>query len=639
MRPLAGDPLQPFLRRAALALAGLVFVSPAVDFANALTADSVADVCAADADPCVITEPVQLAPGTTLDFGLRAVQVTGQGALEFPEGSSTLRCGSLSADTAGPAIRFVGSPERGSARIEARRRCELGPSELTCTNRLGCLIGPCDHRCEQFPARTCSDDSGCQVGPCVPTFGGARQVCSQYTFQTCTSNSDCELGPCSSQTLCANHENVSVACATHDDCDRGACSLGDGSIHLDAPVSGEGEAGAEMWMRAAGSVEINGHVTMSSNRGENDGGSLRIDTGDGDIVIRGPFFSRGGPLGYGGTLDAFSGADAYLLAPVQVSGLDGGDLDIRADRDVFVSSDVRASAVSGWGLGGYINLEAERDLVVAPGADGKTLRLIVRGNSGGNSLGGDGGNFYLYSGRDLTVEAGVRFVANGTRPDGGGGELNLEADGNLHFDADMVAASRSVDAETIGSVYAEAGGSVVFGENSRIRMAGGGLLWIAAEEDIDFAAEVDLRVSNFWGTSGAEITSDNGDVNFEGRIRIQGHPSHDVEIEACRIRFAPGAWFESLSDGGETYLTARESMILAEGSTLLAKKGLNRLFYRTAEKPPVLDGTIETSPELTLRPLLPGCPVCGNFEIDAGETCDDGNISPGDGCSEICLVE
>lgn len=32
-------------------------------------------------------------------------------------------------------------------------------------------------------------------------------------------------------------------------------------------------------------------------------------------------------------------------------------------------------------------------------------------------------------------------------------------------------------------------------------------------------------------------------------------------------------------------------------------------------------------------------PVCGNGQIEAGEECDDGNIQPGDGCSDSCAAE
>jgi cysteine-rich repeat protein len=31
--------------------------------------------------------------------------------------------------------------------------------------------------------------------------------------------------------------------------------------------------------------------------------------------------------------------------------------------------------------------------------------------------------------------------------------------------------------------------------------------------------------------------------------------------------------------------------------------------------------------------------VCGDGHVDKGETCDDGNTTPGDGCSGVCMIE
>ncbi|MCX4241849.1 DUF4215 domain-containing protein [Paraliomyxa miuraensis] len=49
-----------------------------------------------------------------------------------------------------------------------------------------------------------------------------------------------------------------------------------------------------------------------------------------------------------------------------------------------------------------------------------------------------------------------------------------------------------------------------------------------------------------------------------------------------------------------------------------------------------------TVDELCVMGFLPGVdvpPGCGNGVVDAGEQCDDGNLLPGDGCSEFCQVE
>jgi cysteine-rich repeat protein len=37
--------------------------------------------------------------------------------------------------------------------------------------------------------------------------------------------------------------------------------------------------------------------------------------------------------------------------------------------------------------------------------------------------------------------------------------------------------------------------------------------------------------------------------------------------------------------------------------------------------------------------LLPVCGLCGNGDVDAGEVCDDGNLTDGDGCSQLCRDE
>jgi MYXO-CTERM domain-containing protein len=60
------------------------------------------------------------------------------------------------------------------------------------------------------------------------------------------------------------------------------------------------------------------------------------------------------------------------------------------------------------------------------------------------------------------------------------------------------------------------------------------------------------------------------------------------------------------------------------------------------------DGFAGTAPDLGAHELgsaLPtygprtGPPVCGDGAVDVGETCDDGNTRPGDGCNESCLIE
>ena len=71
--------------------------------------------------------------------------------------------------------------------------------------------------------------------------------------------------------------------------------------------------------------------------------------------------------------------------------------------------------------------------------------------------------------------------------------------------------------------------------------------------------------------------------------------------------------------------------------------------------PPIGSGSLSTSSVSSLVSALddfnngvtgpghcddgPGEPLCGNQQIEAGEECDDGNTSDGDGCSSVCTEE
>jgi cysteine-rich repeat protein len=47
----------------------------------------------------------------------------------------------------------------------------------------------------------------------------------------------------------------------------------------------------------------------------------------------------------------------------------------------------------------------------------------------------------------------------------------------------------------------------------------------------------------------------------------------------------------------------------------------------------------EPSAVITIDPVLPPAPVCGNRVVEVGEQCDDGNVANGDGCALNCMIE
>ncbi|MFN2428006.1 MAG: hypothetical protein ABR587_16335, partial [Candidatus Binatia bacterium] len=98
-----------------------------------------------------------------------------------------------------------------------------------------------------------------------------------------------------------------------------------------------------------------------------------------------------------------------------------------------------------------------------------------------------------------------------------------------------------------------------------------------------------------------------------------------LDVNACRITLTATADLDSDPSVSENTLTARESMKLLAGSKMrTGPGGSNFLRYRTASKPPVVQGTVTPAPILEVNPALFGCPVCGNAELDQTETCDDG---------------
>jgi cysteine-rich repeat protein len=68
--------------------------------------------------------------------------------------------------------------------------------------------------------------------------------------------------------------------------------------------------------------------------------------------------------------------------------------------------------------------------------------------------------------------------------------------------------------------------------------------------------------------------------------------------------------------------------------------GHNVLLYNgDPDREPFILGTVTPSAEITVSTDILACPACGNHNIEPPETCDDGNMLDGDGCSRTCQVE
>lgn len=133
----------------AAAVASVLCAAPARAL---IIASSATDICAPAANPCVITDTVQIVSGSILDFGLRSVQVSAGGELDLAGGFATLRCGAFSVTTGTTiGIRLRSNTGvGGSATIEARGACS-GNALLPCLT---------DVDCSAAAAGTCTLGSG-----------------------------------------------------------------------------------------------------------------------------------------------------------------------------------------------------------------------------------------------------------------------------------------------------------------------------------------------------------------------------------------------------------------------------------------------------------------------------------------------
>ena len=121
---------------------GIALVVPARAHALITNVDEATDICPANADPCNITQVVQLVPGATLDFGTREVTVSGAGRIDAPNVDFTLKCGKLRLLTGtNIALNLKGTTSTGTSagivNIRVQRRCSED-SNVTCVRDLDC---------------------------------------------------------------------------------------------------------------------------------------------------------------------------------------------------------------------------------------------------------------------------------------------------------------------------------------------------------------------------------------------------------------------------------------------------------------------------------------------------------------------
>jgi len=230
-------------------------------------------------------------------------------------------------------------------------------------------------------------------------------------------------------------------------------------------------------------------------------------------------------------------------------------------------------------------------------------------------------------------------LSAGARPDGSGGQLSLDAGGNILVEGIIATTADGADGSA-GTVDATAAGGLTVAATATLSVAGGdvGTLDLRADGPIDFGGTVDLSGSSN-AFSGMLLLVGSSEVKMRGTMTAN-RPDTALEITGCDVTFETGSDYFNNVVGGVNNVVGRERIrVLAGGALRTRASGQNTLTYRTAEKPPLIQGTVTPAPVLVIDPELPVCSVCGNGEVEEGETCDDGNKTGGDGCSADCQLE
>jgi cysteine-rich repeat protein len=363
-------------------------------------ATTVADICPATADPCVVSSAEAVTPGSTLDFGSRALDVQNKGKLVVPSGLMTILAGSV--------------------------RVESG----------GDLLG------------STSSDTGASIK--VMTSGDIRVETGGNGAGTVDVSAS--LNPGEIDLLA--HGNVVIDGQVNSNASNTQGSGGVINVTADGNVSVMGAIRA-----FAGTLGLGGSVTVMAGGTLTQSGSVRADGGDGgdveldalngDVISTDVNASAGGTFGDGGCITVIASRNAtvngnYLMpaaGSTSQGGGDGGLGDIEGTAGtVTINGTVDAHGAAPDGDGGEVDITAGLDYA-QPGS------VLVQGNGtdscGGFFCGLIGRNFNQTGGMDVSGGfcGGDAAVMAGAASLGSSGEINADAGssaGTSEIDAQQI---------------------------------------------------------------------------------------------------------------------------------------------------------------------------------------------------------
>jgi len=361
-----------------------------------------------------------------------------------------------------------------------------------------------------------------------------------------------------------------------------------------------------------------------------------------------------------GTIDIQADGNVDINPTLEATGADGGTVEIYAGGNIVVRG-INVNGPGDAGSGGSVALGAGLGVQVLG-------QILARGTISGTLSGGGDGGLVEISADFGDVLIAEDVFAEGAEPDGGGGEIDVLARGNVTVQSTASLSARANGPEGDGGEVLVDGLNVtISGKLDASGGSGGGEIDVTSQRDMTIGAIIDVRGRDFGSLGGIVIldsaTAVPGTLAINAAITAGGGICGDllgcgsggsVSVIGCSLSVgALGSIDARAPSGGQVDFVARQALAVggpvnASRTSTTGTEGLVAIAHRSGAPP---SGAGAISPPATLQSLplcsavgqsgcLTPCPTCGNGAVEFPETCDTSGAPVGcDGCSSNCQAE
>lgn len=677
------------MRAETLGRSGALGASLLLMLSTPLWATTANDLCAANADPCVVSTAVPVTANSVIDVGARELRINAGGALDVGSATMTIRAGRLTVNgsgfirasgttavSGGTLLIDVAGPVAVSGSLDARG---APGGTINLTSGADVTIGGTT----TTPGITARSLSLAQVGGTVSVNAASVNLTGAISV---LGGSDGLGGDVAITTTGTTTIGGSIDSTGGDggsiDIDAGvAPGAGDvviastAVLRVDATVAGGFGGTLDVTALgdgvASGRVSLEGTLTATGKTGGTDtgggaGGCITI-TADGSVTSAGAAASinaaGGGPDGDGGEIEITAKRGSVVLNGTLDTGSagvesSGGSTTITGSRDVTING--LLTSVGGDGGGGEVDLSSDTGSVtvsrtasikvdgsssgaggaisIESGADGASPRaVVIEGalSALGGANGGGGGTIELDGGDAVRVAAAATLTANGALGSGPGGTISVAVDsGPALIDGRMSAAGGS-PAGKGGVVSVDAGQRILLTGVTDARGNGGG-----GETGLSSTGAIDVRgnilASSTGGRGGKiQIVSD-GDVTIAASLIADGAalPGANIDIVGCAVTVC-GLDAPACPSGGTGILSSLgpEGRNRITGRDATVVLGTMRANANTGSNVLLHNGDPESEP-FVLGTVTPRAQVTVSDEVQPCPACGNMSIEPPETCDD-----